>query len=51
MDGVVLSQIRLPVGLHRKLKAKADRERRSLNKTMIGLIEAGFDGTEKKQEG
>jgi hypothetical protein len=43
MEGIVLSQIRLPVSLHKKVKKKADDRRTSLNKTMVTLIEAGLE--------
>jgi predicted HicB family RNase H-like nuclease len=50
MEGIVLSQIRLPLGLHKKLRRKADDEQTSLNKTMIALIEAGLEKEDIAEE-
>ena len=42
-EGVVITQIRIPVDVHKKLKEKAYKTGQSLNKAMVEVLGAGIE--------
>ncbi len=42
--------IRLPEGLHNRVRRLADRQRRSVHAELLWLIERGLEAEEKTQE-
>jgi predicted HicB family RNase H-like nuclease len=50
-DSEVRVTLRMPGPLHQRVKALADRDRRSLNNMLVVLIERGLSHGDNREEG
>jgi hypothetical protein len=49
-EGIKETKVRLPIGLHQRLKRAAERDHRSMHQQVLSYIERGVTEDERKEQ-